>query len=70
MAVTAGGVSLDAITRPGAVHPPRGTAHVVFDKSGDTYFLSEIWLPDQDGWLVYVTSGKHSHRIVQGSDKG
>jgi hypothetical protein len=58
-------IAVETMTRLAAMHPPRGTAHAVFDKKGETYFLSEIWLPDEDGWLVYPTSGLHSHRTVE-----
>jgi hypothetical protein len=49
--------------------PPPGEAHVVFEKEGDAYILSEIWLPDEDGWLVYPTTGQHMRRTVKGTSK-
>ena len=53
------------VTRLGsAIHTSPQDAHIVFDKVGDTYFLSEIWIPGLDGFLVYVTKGKHEHRTV------
>ncbi len=62
-------ISVETQSRLAAMHPPRGEAHVVFDKSGDTYFLSEIWLPDQDGWLVYASTGNHTRKTVKGMNK-
>ncbi len=39
--------------------------HVVFDKVGNTYWLSQLWLPGQGGILVYETKGEHTHHTVQ-----
>jgi len=39
-------------------------AHLVFDKVGDTYFLSEVWFPGIDGYLLHSTKEKHEHRTV------
>jgi hypothetical protein len=53
------------ITRLAAgIHTTPADAHVVFDQIGDTYFLSEIWIPGEDGFLLNVTKEKHEHRIV------
>jgi hypothetical protein len=40
-------------------------ASLVFDVVGDRYFLSEVWLPGQDGFLTRVTEEKHTHAIVE-----
>jgi hypothetical protein len=53
------------ITRLGAgMHTTPVDAHLVFDKVGDTYTLSEIWVPNLDGFLLHATKGKHEHKIV------
>jgi len=39
-------------------------ADVVFDKVGETYSLSEIWMPGAEGVLVHATKGKHEHNIL------
>ncbi|MBX7185395.1 MAG: hypothetical protein K1Y01_09645 [Vicinamibacteria bacterium] len=47
--------------------PPHSTAdhaHLVFDKVGDAYTLSEVWEPGSDGLLVHVTKGKHEHHTI------
>jgi hypothetical protein len=62
-------IAVESMTRLAAMDPPRGTPHAVFDKKGGTFFLSEIWLPDEDGWLVYPTSGRHTHRSVELKNK-
>ncbi len=38
--------------------------YIVFDETGGKYYLSEIWLPGEDGYLVYSTPGKHTHKVV------
>ena len=45
-----------------------GRGHVVFDKVGNTHFLSEIWIPDTVGFLVYAPSEKHTHVVVKASE--
>ncbi len=39
---------------------------LVFDKVGDTYLLSEIWLANEDGYVVLVTKGTHEHKVMKG----
>ncbi len=41
---------------------------VVFDKIGDKYFLSEVWLPGLDGFLVRASKEAHEHVVVAGVD--
>jgi hypothetical protein len=36
----------------------------VFDRVGDERFLSEVWLPGEDGYLVRGTAAQHQHDIV------
>jgi hypothetical protein len=44
------------------IHTSAEDAHIVFDKVGDTYFLSEIWIPGAaDGYLFLATKGPHTH---------
>ena len=60
------GVIATVMTRlGGGIHTTAEDAHIVFDKVGDTYFLSEIWIPGVDGFLLHITKGKHEHRAVQ-----
>lgn len=42
---------------------------VVFDKEGDHYYLSEIYMPGIDGFAVKGASGKHAHVKVKGGNK-
>ena len=46
-----------------AVHTLDNT-HLVFDKVGETHFLSELWIPGQDGYLLHSTKGHHEHMVV------
>ena len=47
-----------------AIHTTPGDAHLVFDKVGETYFLSEVWIPGEDGYLLHAEKGKHEHKVV------
>jgi hypothetical protein len=61
------GPSADALvlTRMGGeIHTTTEDSHVVFDKIGQTYILSELWLPYADGYLLHATKEKHQHRTV------
>jgi hypothetical protein len=63
------GVVLLAITRLAAAEPPSGDIRFVFDKVGDTYYLSEAWLLGQDGFLFYAAKEKHTHQTIRGQKK-
>jgi hypothetical protein len=38
---------------------------LVFDKVGDTYYLSEVWPSREDGYLLHVTKEKHTHHVIK-----
>ena len=63
------GVFLTTVTRLAAPEPPSGDFRIVFDKVADTFYLSEVWLPGQDGYLVYAANVKHTHATVKGHKK-
>jgi len=46
--------------------PETGTSEgrVVFAKVGTTYYLEDIWLPGEDGLLIYTAKQKHAHERV------
>jgi hypothetical protein len=46
------------------IHTTPKDAHVVFDKVGENYLLSEIWIPEIDGFEMASTKEKHEHRIL------
>jgi len=53
------------ITRlSGAIHTTPKDSHIVFDKMGDKYTLSEIWIPGQDGYMLWSTKGEHAHAVI------
>jgi hypothetical protein len=35
-----------------------------FTVVGNTYALSEVWIPGVDGYVLQVTRGKHTHKVV------
>jgi hypothetical protein len=47
---------------------PHGTTtdagRLVFDNVDGVYVLSEMWLPDEDGFLLHSTPAAHTHRAV------
>jgi hypothetical protein len=63
------GVIVAPMTRLAASEPPSSDTRFVFDKVGNTYFLSEVWLPGEDGYLFYAAKEKHTHATVKGQKK-
>ena len=47
-----------------AIHTTPKDAHIVFDKVGDRYWLSEIWIPGHDGYMLLSTKEKHEHEVL------
>jgi len=47
-----------------AMHTTPKDAHIVFDKVGETYILSEIRFPESDGFLLHATKEKHEHKVL------
>jgi hypothetical protein len=45
-------------------HTEATDAHVVFDEVGDKHILSEIWIPEEEGYVLHVTKEKHTHRVL------
>jgi hypothetical protein len=66
---TEAGVLALFITRIAGGETPMALHQIVFDRTGDQYYLSEVWLPGQDGYLVHATKGEHTHIRVIGSVK-
>lgn len=61
---------VSVVTRLGTLEPLPAEAKVVFDKVGEVFYLSEIWIPGFDGYLVHVTKEKHTHVTVNANKKG
>ncbi len=38
--------------------------NLVFDKVGEEHWLSEVWMPGQDGFLVRASTEEHQHDVV------
>jgi hypothetical protein len=66
--VVSGGKNLalvPIITRlSGAIHTTPTDSHIVLDKMGDKYTLSEIWIPGMDGFMLSSTKGEHGHAVI------
>ena len=54
-----------AETRLAAPESPLAEGKLVFDKVGETYYLSELWTPGDDGFLLHSTRERHSHAVVR-----
>ncbi len=52
-----------------AMQQPINDGKVIFDKVGEDYYLSEVWLPDEDGFLVRDTKQPHKHHTVNAEKK-
>jgi hypothetical protein len=48
----------------GLIHTSSQDAHIVFDKIGDKYILSEMWPAAEDGFVLHITKGLHEHHVV------
>ena len=56
---------LNYMTRLGA--KTDGKPQLVFDREGDTAYLTEIHMPGMDGYYLKGAPGEHKHTTVQGS---
>ncbi|MEI6669041.1 MAG: hypothetical protein WCP29_12880 [Acidobacteriota bacterium] len=54
------------ITRLGR-HDTDTDTELVFDKVKESFVLAEIWIGNNDGYLVASTPGEHEHRVIGGS---
>lgn len=57
---------LPIITRLGR-HDADTDPELIFDKVDGKLVLSELWLPNSDGYLLTNTPGDHEHRVLGGS---
>lgn len=48
--------------REGPAQAPK--SNLVFDKVGERRFLSEVWMPGRDGYLVRAKADNHEHVLV------
>jgi hypothetical protein len=63
-----GSVALPVETRI-AQGKPLTAPEVVFDKLNGQLMVSELLVPGEDGYLLLVTKGKHTHESTAGSRK-
>ena len=59
-------IMMAVITRLGR-HDADTDPELIFDKIGGKLLLSEVWLPDADGYLLLNTPVDHEHRVLGGS---
>jgi hypothetical protein len=58
-------VEMPVIVRVARLSPPLTESKVIFDRFGDSYYISEIWVPDRDGFVVGATKEVHTHHAVK-----
>ena len=58
-------MSLPILTRLARDSSSSLAAKVVFDKAGDTHFLSEVWMSGEDGLLLRVSPKDHVHEVLE-----
>jgi hypothetical protein len=46
------------------IHTTPKDSHIVFDKIGEDYFLSEIWIAGSDGFVLRTTEESHTHKVL------
>jgi hypothetical protein len=56
---------MPVLTRLAAPETPLSDGKLVFDRVGDSYYLSEVWLPGMDGFLIRATKEKHTHHVIK-----
>jgi len=69
-------VAIPFIQKLAQPKPPAEEPQLVFDMVGNfepsyseyitDYILAEVWLPEEDGFLVFTTKGAHQHQTVKG----
>ncbi len=62
-------VEAPVLTRLARPLTPLTTPDVVFDKVNDSYFISEVWLPGEDGFLLGGIKEGHTHQRVKATKK-
>ncbi len=62
----AASIIFPVITRLGR-HDADADPELIFDKVDGKLVLSELWLPNSDGYLLANTPGDHEHRVLGGS---
>ena len=60
------GLFMPVMTRLGR-HDLDADPELVFDSINGEFYLSEVWFPGQDGYLLLGTKEQHDHRVLGGS---
>ncbi len=62
-------IEAPVLTRLARPLTPITTPYVIFDKVNDSYFISEVWLPAEDGFLLGGIKEEHTHQRVKATKK-
>jgi hypothetical protein len=58
-------LSLTFLTRIAGDNTANGKARISFDVQEGKHFIEAIWPDQDDGYLVHVVKGEHTHEIVR-----
>jgi hypothetical protein len=64
---TKGGSVMMLVETRTAERKPLADPEVVFDKLNGQLYLSELLIPGQDGYVLYVNKAKHTHEMLKGT---
>jgi hypothetical protein len=64
---TNGSSALLAVETRVAERKPLADPELVFDKLNGQLLVSELLIPGEDGYLLLVTKGKHTHEAMKGA---
>ena len=56
---------LQVMTRLPGANSPVADSQLVFDKVGGTYYLAEMWMPGEDGFVFFEAKAPHAHSTVK-----
>jgi hypothetical protein len=62
-----GGAAMLPVETRVAERKPLAEPEVVFDKLNGQLYLSELLVPGEDGYVLYVNKAKHTHESLKGS---
>ncbi len=62
-------VEAPVVTRLAQPSTPLADSRIIFDKIGDKYIVSEVWIPSMDGFLLSGTKAAHTHETAKATKK-
>ncbi len=60
---------MPVVTRLARPVTPLKEGRVVFDRVAETRWVSEVWVPNADGFVIGITKQPHTHEAVMATPK-